>query len=77
MDPVYQIGTVQQHGDSIMVWGVFSWHCLGSLGHVPTSLNAIQYVELLNDYLHPLMLFRHRHSNEVFQQDNCSSHKSQ
>ncbi|GFY04013.1 hypothetical protein TNCV_1197911 [Trichonephila clavipes] len=32
------------------------WHSLGSLLRVPTSLKAIQCVELLGDHLHPLML---------------------
>lgn len=76
MDPACQAGTVQGHGGSIMVWGVFSWHSLGSLVRVPTSLNAIRYVELLGDHLHPFMLFCYPHGNGVFQQDNCTSHKS-
>ncbi|GBM53755.1 Transposable element Tcb2 transposase [Araneus ventricosus] len=73
MDPACQVGTVQGHGGSIMVWGVFSWQFLVL---VPTSLNAIRYVELLGDHLHPLMLYCHPHGNGVFQQDNCTSHRS-
>ncbi|GBL79984.1 hypothetical protein AVEN_29013-1 [Araneus ventricosus] len=42
MDPACQVGTVQGHGGSIMVWGVFSWQFLGSLVLVPTSLNAMR-----------------------------------
>ncbi|GFY10908.1 transposable element Tcb2 transposase [Trichonephila clavipes] len=49
---------------------------LGSLVRVPTSLNAIRYVKLLRDHLHPFILFHYPHSNGVFQQDNCTSHKS-
>ncbi|GFW86545.1 uncharacterized protein TNCV_4333291 [Trichonephila clavipes] len=30
IDPACQVGNVQGHGGSIMDWGVFSWHCLGS-----------------------------------------------
>ncbi|GFV58510.1 HTH_Tnp_Tc3_2 domain-containing protein [Trichonephila clavipes] len=30
MDPACQVGTVQGHRGSIMVWDVFSWHCFGS-----------------------------------------------
>ncbi|GFU81398.1 transposable element Tcb2 transposase [Trichonephila clavipes] len=43
---------------------------------VTTSLNAIQYVELLGSDLHPLMLLCYPHGIGVFQQDNCTSHKS-
>ncbi|GFW65375.1 transposable element Tcb2 transposase [Trichonephila clavipes] len=76
MDPACQVGTVQGHGGSIMVWSVFSWHCLGSLLCVPTSLNPMWYVELLEDYHHPLMLFCYPHGNGVFQQANCTFRKS-
>ncbi|GFX14827.1 transposable element Tc1 transposase [Trichonephila clavipes] len=76
MDPACQVGTVQGHGGSIMAWGVFLGHCLGSLLHVPTSHNAIRYVELLDDHLYPLILLCYPPGNAVFQQDNCTSHKS-
>ncbi|GFW28303.1 transposable element Tcb2 transposase [Trichonephila clavipes] len=59
-----------------MVWGVFSWHCLRSLVRVPTSLNAIQYVELMDDHLHPFMLLCYPHGDGVFQHHNCTSLKS-
>ncbi|GFT96112.1 transposable element Tcb2 transposase [Trichonephila clavipes] len=76
MNPACQVGTVQEHCGSIMVWGVFSWHCLGSLVHVPTSLNAIWYIKLLVDHFHLFMLFCYLQGNGVFQQENCTSHKS-
>ncbi|GBL77592.1 Transposable element Tc3 transposase [Araneus ventricosus] len=59
-----------------MVWSVFSWQFLGSLVLVPDSVNAIRHVELLGDHLHPFMLYCHPHGNGVFQQDNCTSHRS-
>ncbi|GFY12458.1 HTH_Tnp_Tc3_2 domain-containing protein [Trichonephila clavipes] len=31
---VCQVGTVQGHGGSIMVWGVFPWCCFGSSMHL-------------------------------------------
>ncbi|GFW92639.1 transposable element Tcb1 transposase [Trichonephila clavipes] len=74
MNPSFQVGTVQRHGGSIMIGGVFSRHCLGSLVRLLISLNAIRYVELLGDHLHPFMLFCYSHGNGVFQQDNCTSH---
>ncbi|GFU60869.1 transposable element Tcb2 transposase [Trichonephila clavipes] len=75
MDPTCQGGTVQGHRGSVMAWGVFSLHCLGSLERVATSLNAIWYVEFLGDHLHPFMLLCYAHGNADFQQDNCTSHK--
>ncbi|GBN06602.1 hypothetical protein AVEN_7474-1 [Araneus ventricosus] len=45
MDPECQVGTVHGHVGSIMVWGVFFWLFLGSLVLIPTSLNAIRYID--------------------------------
>ncbi|GFU14505.1 transposable element Tcb2 transposase [Trichonephila clavipes] len=64
MDPACQVGTVQGYGSSIAVWGVSSWHCLGSAMRVPTSFNAIRYVELLGYHLHSFMLFCYPHGME-------------
>ncbi|GFU37233.1 uncharacterized protein TNCV_4272341 [Trichonephila clavipes] len=38
-----------------------TWYSLGSLVRVPTSLNAIRYVELLGDHLPPLIMFCYPH----------------
>ncbi|GFU55652.1 transposable element Tcb2 transposase [Trichonephila clavipes] len=76
MDPACQVGTVQEHGGSIMVWDVFSWQCLRSLVRVPNSLNTIRYVELLGNHLYPFMLFCYPHGSGVFLANNCTSHKS-
>ncbi|GFU64923.1 transposable element Tcb2 transposase [Trichonephila clavipes] len=64
---------VVQSWSGVFLRGSFSgsWVCL------PTFFNAIWYVELLGDYLQPSMLFCYPHGNGVFQQDNCTSHKSQ
>ncbi|GFX58907.1 DDE_3 domain-containing protein [Trichonephila clavipes] len=56
--------------------GCFLWNYLGSLVHVPISLNAIRYVELLGDHFHLFMLFFYLHCKEVFQQDNCTFYMS-
>ncbi|GFW16362.1 glycine receptor subunit alpha-3 [Trichonephila clavipes] len=63
MDSVCQVSTVQSHGVSVMIWGVSSYQFLVL---VPTSLNAIQYIELLGDHLHQLMLYSPPHGNVLF-----------
>ncbi|GFX60675.1 transposable element Tcb2 transposase [Trichonephila clavipes] len=62
MDPACQIGTLQGQGGSILVGGIFPWHCLESLVRVPTSLNTIRYVEWPIDHLNPFMLFCNPHA---------------
>lgn len=57
------------------VWFVISWVFWESLAFVPTTLNAILYILLLDNHLHSFMTFCHPHRNGVFQQDGCSYHK--
>ncbi|GFW14659.1 transposable element Tcb2 transposase [Trichonephila clavipes] len=75
IDPLCQSGHVQGHGGSILFCGVFRGSVWNFLVRVPISLNAVMYVELLCDHLHPLKLDCYPHGNGVFQQDNCTSHK--
>ncbi|GFX50899.1 transposable element Tcb2 transposase [Trichonephila clavipes] len=77
MDPACLVGTVQGHGGLLMVWGAFSRHCFGYFVRVLTFLNAVRYVDLLGDYLHPFMLMCYPHGDGVFQQDNCTPGKYQ
>ncbi|GFU40952.1 HTH_Tnp_Tc3_2 domain-containing protein [Trichonephila clavipes] len=74
--PACRLELHKEHSGSIMVWGVFSWHCLGPLVRVPASRHAIRYVELLRDHLYSNMLLCYRLGNGVFQQENFTSHKS-
>ncbi len=42
-------------GGGVMVWGVFSWHTLGSLVPIEHRLNAIVYLSIVADHVHPFM----------------------
>lgn len=66
-----QVAALQGHGGSVMA--VISWAFLRSLVFILISLNAIRYVELLGDHLHPFLSFCHPYG----QQDNCSSNRFQ
>lgn len=55
MDPTCQQITVKAGGDSVMVWGVFSWSDMGPLVRLEMTLTGDAYVNLLYDELHPSM----------------------
>ena len=40
MDPSCLVSPVQAAGGGVMVWGIFSWHTLGSLVPIEHHLNA-------------------------------------
>ncbi len=42
-------------GFGVMVWGIFSWHTLGPLVTSEHRLNAIAFLSVFADYVHPFM----------------------
>ncbi|GFV49017.1 DDE_3 domain-containing protein [Trichonephila clavipes] len=73
MDPVCKVGTVQ--GMMAQLWSAGSF--LGTVVFfvlIPTSLNALWVLELLEYHLH-IRLCCPVIRTAVFQQENCTSHK--
>ncbi len=59
-----------------MVWGIFSWHTLGSLVPIEHRLNTTVYLSIVADHVHPFMTTVY-HLLMYFQQDNAPCHKAQ
>ncbi len=55
-DPSCLVSTVQAGGGGgVMVWGIFSWHTLGSLVPIEHRLNVTAYLSIVADHVHPFM----------------------
>ncbi|GFU66833.1 transposable element Tcb1 transposase [Trichonephila clavipes] len=50
--PATIAGTVQAKGGSIMVWGMFPWHSLGSVIIVEGTIDQYKYASVLADHVH-------------------------
>lgn len=73
VDPVCQDGTLQGHGGSFIVWGVFCWEFLGLWYlYQPPSV----WFGMYNCWTIISIHLCHPHGNGVFQQDNCLSYRS-
>ncbi|KFM66230.1 Transposable element Tcb1 transposase, partial [Stegodyphus mimosarum] len=72
--PATIAGTVQAGGGSIMVWGMFSWHSLGSLIIVEGTMDQYKYASVLEDHVHPYMRIVFPQDDGIFQQDNARCH---
>ncbi|GFU90017.1 transposable element Tcb1 transposase [Trichonephila clavipes] len=72
--PATIAGTVQATGGSIMVWGMLSWHYLGSLIIVEGTIDQYKYASVLADYVHPYMRIVFLQDDVIFQQDNARCH---
>ncbi|GFU98117.1 ryanodine receptor [Trichonephila clavipes] len=72
--PATIAGTVQARGWSIMVWGMFSWHSLGSLIIVEGTMDQYKYASVLGDHVHQYMRIVFPQDDGIFQQDNARCH---
>lgn len=64
-----------KHGsDGIMVWGCFSGKGLGPLVKVDGRMNSQDYIEILENYLVPLIVTQFHGRGYKFQDDNASMH---
>ncbi len=54
MDLSCLVSTVQA-GGGVMVWGIFSWHTLGTLVPIEHSLNTTVYLSIVADHVHLFM----------------------
>ncbi len=75
MDPSCLVSMVQAAA-GVMVWGIFSWHTLGSLVPIEHCLNATVYRSIVAYHVHPFMTTVY-HLLMYFQQDNAPCHKAQ
>ncbi len=55
MDPSSLVSMVQAGGCCFMVWGIFSWHILGTLVPIKHRLNVTAYLSIVADHVHPFM----------------------
>jgi len=77
MDPLCLVNIVQAGGGGgVMVWRMFSWHILGPLVALGHRLNAMAYLSIVSDHVHPFMTTMYPSSDGYFQQDNSPCHKA-
>ena len=57
-----------------MVWGMFSWHSLGSLIIVEGTMDQYKYASVLADHVHPYMRIVFPQDDGIYQQDNARCH---
>lgn len=63
----------QQGGGGVMVWGCFCWRGKPALAIIPNTMNALNYCEMLDEYLLPWVDATY-YGEWRFQQDNAPVH---
>jgi transposase len=74
LDPRLLIPTVQGGGSRIMVWSCISKYGFHDMVHLENNVNSINYVEVLDQYLLPIIGEYFGSQPCIFQQDNASIH---
>ncbi len=61
---------------SVMLWGAFCWHGLGSLVPLEGRVTADQYKVVLSDHLYPVMKHFYPDGSGLFKDDNAPIHRA-
>ncbi|GFY55461.1 transposable element Tcb1 transposase [Trichonephila inaurata madagascariensis] len=67
---------VHAEGGSISVWGMFSWHSLGSLIIVEGVMDQYKYASALADHVYSNWHIVFPQSDDNYQQDNAKCHRA-
>lgn len=60
-----------------MIWGAITYHGVGELKFIETTMNSEMYVDILeNEYARTLNMHGFDIQGSIFQQDNDSKHLS-
>ena len=68
------MSTVKFGGESLMLWGCFSWNGVGSLVQIEGIINADKYIEIINENLEEAVLKMDLEEEFILQQDNNPKH---
>jgi hypothetical protein len=73
-DPECLIPTFKSGQDGIMVWGCFTYNGLGPLVRLEGRINAVAYIDVLDNHLLPLLDDLGDEEDYIFQEDNAPIH---
>ena len=61
----------------VMIWGCVTFNEVGTLDFLGGSINALKYIDILDDNLWPVVARRFTQNNCIFQDDNASIHRAE
>ncbi|CAG2213846.1 unnamed protein product [Mytilus edulis] len=61
---------------SLMIWGCITYHGVGTITVVEGNINALKYIEIIDNNLWPVVVRHFPDDNYVFQDDNAPVHRA-
>ena len=59
-----------------MTWGCVTFNGVGTLDFVEVNMNALKYIDILEDNLWPVVARHIPHNNSIFQDDKAPIHRA-
>ncbi|VDI01470.1 Hypothetical predicted protein [Mytilus galloprovincialis] len=59
-----------------MIWGCITYHGVGTITVVEGNINALKYIEIIDNNLWPVVVRHFPDDNYVFQDDNAPVHRA-
>ena len=60
---------------SLMIWGCITYEGVGTLTVVDSNINAQKYIEVVDNFVWPVIAHHFPGDNYVFQDDNAPMHR--
>ena len=60
----------------VMTWGCVTFNGVGTLDFVEVNMNALKYIDILEDNLWPVVARHIPHNNSIFQDDKAPIHRA-
>ena len=73
-DHDYLLPTVKHGIGSVMVWAAISWNSLRPTVALHGRINSKDYLNILGDYVHPMVQALFADGDGIFQDDNAPKH---
>ncbi|CAG2206254.1 unnamed protein product [Mytilus edulis] len=61
---------------SLMIWGCITYHGVGTITVVEGNINALKYIDIIDNNLWPVVVRHFPDNNYVFQDDNAPVHRA-
>ena len=73
-NPDCRLPAVQHGGGSVVVWVAMSWNSLGLIVALHDRSNSKDYLNILGDHVHPMVMVIFPDGDGIFQNGNAQKH---
>ena len=61
---------------SLTIWGCITYECVGTLTVINGNINAAKYIEIVDNFVWPVIARHFPNDNYIYQDDNTPVHRA-